>query len=158
ANRYRICRTYRATDLCGNTSTCTQTIVVGDETPPVITCPADRQLQCGESSNPSNTGSATATDSCSGGVTITHSDALLPPDCTGQHGIDRTWTATDACGNHSSCVQHITFVDRTAPVVNCPPDRQLQCGDSTDPSNTGTATASDNCGGVTTITSSDLTT
>src|SRR5206468_4541390 len=34
-------RTYKATDACGNTATCAQTITrTVDVTPPVITCPA----------------------------------------------------------------------------------------------------------------------
>ena len=35
-----ITRTYQATDSCGNTTTCTQTITVNDSIPPQITCPA----------------------------------------------------------------------------------------------------------------------
>ncbi len=34
-----ITRTWKAVDLCGNTSTCTQTITLGDNVAPVLTCP-----------------------------------------------------------------------------------------------------------------------
>src|SRR5207247_11454917 len=61
--------------------------------------------------------------------------------------FDRTWTAEDACHNVSTCVQHISFADTSAPRITCPGDKVLACGDSTDPSNTGSATATDNCGG-----------
>ncbi|MBK6381872.1 MAG: hypothetical protein IPF69_00065 [Chitinophagaceae bacterium] len=40
-NRYTLTRTYRATDVCGNFSQCTQIITVNDQTAPVITCPAN---------------------------------------------------------------------------------------------------------------------
>src|SRR6185503_4511397 len=31
----------------------------------------------------------------------------------------RTWAATDACGNSSTCSQKVTIVDTTAPVITC---------------------------------------
>ena len=122
--------------------------------PPMITCPPDKNLECSESTDPSHTGSATATGGCADTVSMSHSDTVTDTNsCTGLAGIDRTWTATDVCGNTASCVQRIRFVDTTPPVITCPADKGLECGDSTDPSNTGTATASDNCGGAPAISS-----
>src|SRR5204862_407500 len=138
-------RTWTATDGCGNTATCVQHIIFVDTTPPTISCPPDRQLQCGASTDPSSTGSATATDNCAAPVTITFADAATAASCTGVPGIDRTWSATDGCGNTATCLQHITFVDTTPPTITCPPDKQLQCGEPTDPGHTGSATATDNC-------------
>src|SRR3569832_1130167 len=91
-------------------------ITFADTIAPVITCPADKVLVCGESTDPSHTGSATATDNCAQAVTISHTDAPTAANCTGRSGIDRTWLATDACNNTASCVQHISFVDTTVPV------------------------------------------
>ncbi len=150
-----IARIWTATDACGNSASCTQSISFVDTTAPVITCPANVQLQCGASTAPANTGSATATDNCGGTVTITHTDSPTPANCTGNPGIARIWTATDACGNSASCTQSISFVDTTAPVITCPANVQLQCGASTAPANTGSATATDNCGGTVTITYTD---
>src|SRR5262249_30298643 len=140
-------RTWKATDACGNTNTCVQHITLVDTTPPVINCPPDKQIQCGDSTAPTNTGTATATDNCGSTVNIPFTDAATPAGCTGKHGIARTWKAADACGNTNSCVQHIDYVDTTPPVITCPGDKNLQCGDPTDPGRTGTATATDNCGG-----------
>src|SRR5207244_872149 len=120
-------------------------------------CPADSQLQCGESTSVASNGTATATDNCGGNPTITHSDSATV-NCTGQAGVDRLWTATDSCNNAASCTQHISYVDTTAPVISCPADTQLQCGQSTSIASNGTATAIDNCGGSPTITSSDTAT
>ena len=134
-----ITRTWTATDDCGNESSCTQTITVKDNTDPVITCPVDVDLECDDSTDPSNTGYATATDNCDSAPTITYSDNQ-------NNGvITRTWTATDACGNDAGCVQTITIDDSTPPVITCPADVTVECGQSTDPSSTGYATATDNC-------------
>src|SRR5205814_5060323 len=130
---------------CGNTATCVQHIVFVDTTPPTITCPPDRQLQCGASTDPGSTGSATATDTCAAPVAITFADAATAASCTGVPGIDRTWTATDGCGKTASAAQRNGVVDTTPPTITCPPDQQLQCGASTDPGSTGSATATDNC-------------
>ena len=143
-----IYRTWTAVDFSGNTNQCTQVITIRDTTAPVITCPADKQLQCGASTDPSNTGLATATDNCGTNVTVGYTDAATPANCTGKAGIDRTWTATDACGNSSTCVQHITFVDTTAPVATVPTGSNLGCNPTnlpTDVSVKALVTATDNC-------------
>src|SRR5690606_16886440 len=109
------------------------------------------------------TGFATATDNCSG-VTVTYSD-VRTQDADGIAGtcddyeyvITRTWTAVDARSEDSSCVQIITIEDTEAPVISCPTNVTLECDESTDPSNTGFATATDNCSGVT-VTYSDVST
>ena len=66
-----------------------QHIVFVDTTAPEITCPGDKSLQCGDSTDVADTGSATATDNC-GHVTVTHTDVATPASCTGLAGIDRT--------------------------------------------------------------------
>src|SRR2546426_7998751 len=108
-------------------------------------------------------GRATATDNCGSAITITFSDGALvakgagtvTAGCTAGTPIRRTWTATDGCGNSSQCVQTIETVDTTPPVLTCPPNAVVECGQPTDPSATGRATATDNCGSAITITVSD---
>lgn len=121
-----ITRTYKATDACGNTNTCTQTINVNDITPPVITCPPDIVVECGSNTDPVNTGTATATDDCS--AEVFYVDELVSKNCFNPY-IIRTWIARDPCNNRSTCEQNIILVDRTAPVVICSPDLQINCGD-----------------------------
>ncbi|HRX86886.1 MAG TPA: HYR domain-containing protein, partial [Phycisphaerae bacterium] len=144
-----ITRTWTATDACGNTADCAQTIATVDETAPVITCPADQLgLPCGSDTSVAATGEATATDEC-GSATVTYADDVTA-DCGDAQTITRTWTATDACGNAATCVQTISTEDNTAPTITCPADQlDLACNADTSPAGTGTATGTDDCGDVT---------
>ena len=152
-----ITRTWTATDGCGNTSTCVQTIFVDDSTGPSITCPPNITIQCNANTLPANTGTATATDNCDATPTVTFSDVTAGTGCPQGLTITRTWNAADDCGNTSTCVQTITVGDTGAPLVSCPANVTIQCSASTAPANTGTATATDNCDATPTITFSDAT-
>lgn len=147
-----IARRWTATDLCGNSSSCTQTITVRDTTAPVITCPPSVTLECPAVTTTNATGVATATDA-GGPVTIIYADTITA-GCGNTYAITRRWTATDPCNNSSSCTQVITIRDITAPVITCPPNVTLECPADTATNSTGVATATDGCGSVT-ITFSD---
>ncbi|MFN0214144.1 MAG: T9SS type A sorting domain-containing protein [Saprospiraceae bacterium] len=150
---YSVTRTWTATDDCGNTSTCSSTITVEDNTPPVIICPTvTSPVEC--SGNP-GFGDATATDDCDAFPTITFTNDTFPEACPQVYTVLRIWKATDDCGNASNCSQTITFEDNTPPVITCPADKNLFCGDITLPSNTGFATATDVCDNNVGITYSD---
>jgi hypothetical protein len=149
-----ITRTWTATDASGNTASCTQTIVVNDTTPPTLTCPSDKQLACGASTDPSNTGTATATDNCGGLIKMSYADTATSSNCAGQ-AVDRVWTATDDCGNSATCTQHITFVNTQPPQISCPADKTVECSAPKVPSATGMATASVACGAPAVVTYSD---
>ena len=122
-----------------------QLIIIDDTTPPSITCPPNVTIECDESPSPSNTGTATAADTCSS-VTVTYSDSVAPGTCLNEAVTTRTWTAADACGNTTSCDQTITVEDATPPTIVCPPSVTIDC--TVGGGNTGTATATDNCGPV----------
>jgi len=82
-------------------------------TPPAISfCPPDQPVECGGATDPSATGTATATGT---DVSVSFSD-VFAAGCGNTGVITRTWTATGTCGT-ASCVQTITIVDTTAPVV-----------------------------------------
>ncbi len=90
------------------------TITVNDATNPVIVCPADTTIEFGDSTAPGDLGTATATDNSDPSPVITFEDVIIPG--TGSNStIERTWTATDASDNFSTCVQTITIQDTTAP-------------------------------------------
>lgn len=115
----------------------------GEDEPPVLTCPDDITMECEESTDPSNTGFASAVDDFDPDPTLNYSDAVAGNCPT---VISRTWTAVDNNGNTSDpCVQTITVEDTTPPEITCPDDIMVLEGESTDPSETGEATAKDNC-------------
>ncbi|MSR63205.1 MAG: HYR domain-containing protein [Planctomycetes bacterium] len=155
AGNFAITRHWSAPDGCGGTSTCDQTITVTDTTGPSISCPGNVSIDCSASTDPSSTGSASATDDCSGVADIHYSDSNAPGNCAGNLVITRTWTATDACGNSSSCAQTITVTDTTGPSISCPGNVSIDCSASTDPSSTGSASATDDCSGVANVSYSD---
>lgn len=153
ANRYTITRTYRATDVCGNSSTATQTIEVNDVTPPAITCPAPVTVTCASEVPAPNISSVTATDNCGGAVTITVApDVVSNQVCANKYTISRTYTATDICGNSNSCTQIITVNDNVPPVITCPNDMLVECAADVPAPNIALVSATDNCSGNVTIT------
>jgi len=108
-----ILRTWTATDACGNVAAQTQTISIVDTTAPVITCPADASVE----GSPDTCGwrlpalTAPVADNCSGpsDITVTQN----PPAGTALFGPGTTpvvITATDACGNQSTCTVNITIL------------------------------------------------
>ncbi len=146
--------TVTATDCCGNSAMENFDATISDSTPPMIVCPADNvKLPCGSDIDPSLTGVANATDNCSEPeeIVIEYSDEeQADPPC-----VFRTWTATDACGNSSSCVQTLCFVDTVRPVIMCPETIFVECDAEVPPPSTNLeefemigGSASDDCGFV----------
>ena len=148
---YVLERTWTATDHCGNADSCTQTITVQDTTDPVISCPADTTVEC--DSIPA-VGTATATDNCDPAPGVVYDgEVRIDGACDDGYTLERTWTATDRCGNSSSCTQTITVQDTTAPEFDqtCPlPPITVyadagECAADGSTVNPVTPTATDNC-------------
>ncbi|MBK8554420.1 MAG: DUF3494 domain-containing protein [Lewinellaceae bacterium] len=148
ANRYTITRTYRATDLCGNSATCAQTITVNDQTPPTVSCLANVNISCAADVPAPAPNSVTASDLCGGGVIVVHvSDVINAQTCVNRYTITRTYRATDLCGNSADCVQIITVNDQTPPTVSCPVNVNVSCAADVPAPAPNSVTASDLCGG-----------
>ncbi|MBL0153493.1 MAG: HYR domain-containing protein [Chitinophagaceae bacterium] len=155
ANRYTITRTYRATDVCGNFTECTQIITVNDVTAPVMTCPAPVTVSCASAVPAANIASVTGvSDNCGGVVTVTFiGDVISNQTCANRYTITRTYRATDVCGNFTECTQIITVNDITPPVLTCPAPVTVSCAGAVPAPNIASVTGvSDNCGGVVTVT------
>ncbi len=126
ANRYLITRTYRATDVCGNSSTCMQIITVNDQTAPILTCPANINVLTPIGSCTAIVNfTPTATDNCNGAVTIVSLPASGSAFPIGTTTVNVT--ATDACGNSSTCSFTVTVVDAQLPVITQQPITKFVC-------------------------------
>src|SRR5207245_9902710 len=96
AGQFVISRTYRATDQCGNSATCTQTIIVQDTNPPSITCPANLTMSCASQVPAPNTNNVTTSDTYGGAVTVSwQGDPISSSNCTGQVIIRHTFRSND---------------------------------------------------------------
>jgi len=140
-----LARTWTATDECGNSASCTQSIEVVDTTVPVLTVPPATSLVANAQGQASYTGpTAVAVDACDTNVTIS-SQPALPAVFTGVGDHAMVWTATDASGNSAVGTQTVTVVDTSAPTVITPPAGTLEGGEGAVATYTGPpATASDN--------------
>ncbi len=141
-------RTYTVTDVCGGSSTGSQTIaVIDNESPTFTNTPATIVVGCGA---PIVFVEPTAVDDCSGPVTITFEEYTVGnADCVNGQQTNRDWTATDACGNQSTVTTTIIQEgDDTPPVfTNVPSSVSFSCGETMPSFEEPTAT--DNCGSVT---------
>ncbi|MEO1260815.1 MAG: proprotein convertase P-domain-containing protein [Bacteroidota bacterium] len=163
-NLWTVTRTWTVTDACGLSDDCDQVFIFTDTSPPSITCPADPvpiewSTGFNRSEVPPNTpqdpsvapdqyGMATATDN-NGTPLISYADTLygpIPGNCPNLWILERTWTATDACGLTDICVQTFTFTDTTDPMITCPNNISVECETDVPPFNPADATATDNCG------------
>jgi hypothetical protein len=110
-----IFQTWTAVDPCGNSTTVSRTITIVDSTAPVFTyVPSNEERDCNDEDSVSP---AYADDNCSD-VTIAHNDVIVPGQCPASYTIERTYTATDICGNSSTYTQIISVSDNTAPLWN----------------------------------------
>jgi len=107
---YQIRRTWRATDVCGNSTAATQTIQVSDNNAPVFTSvPGPLTIECGNPLPPLV--NPTASDACGGFVAITFlGNTPSGSGCAADYTVTRTWRADDLCGNTTTTTQVITVL------------------------------------------------
>jgi hypothetical protein len=119
-------RTFRATDLSGNSSTCNQTITVQDVVKPVFTSlPQSDTISCSDPLVVAPT--LKATDNCTPSDSIKITFKQVKTDSIGECGkyeykVTRTWTATDKCGNTAVHTQILKVEDVAEPVFLGMPD------------------------------------
>ena len=127
---HKIIRTWTVADWCtGDVLTETQIITIKDDQGPTINCPND--VTVNTNSPVSCTGSvmlpeATVSDNCSSTINVTVNTPLGQINTNG--GLLNNlslgnyiliYTATDGCGNQSSCNMQLTVVDGTSPTMVC---------------------------------------
>ena len=95
-----ITRTWTATDLNNNFSSCDQAIAISDLTSPSLTIPADITLDCDQPTDPNTAGLASAADNCSSSANVENGLVLYYPfnsdtsvaDDESNEGNDGTYT------------------------------------------------------------------
>jgi len=116
-------------DDLGNTANCNfDVIVLGDTTPPVVTCGPNQTVQCGSTWLPIP---PTAFDACcTTNVTIMLFGSVtnVSTGCYAQ--IDFWWHVMDCNGNFANCTNSVTVIDTTPPVISCNSNQTYQCGNS----------------------------
>ncbi|MEZ4800802.1 MAG: hypothetical protein R2809_13705 [Flavobacteriales bacterium] len=112
--------TWTATDNCNNSTTATVVITIVDTTAPVFTfAPESFEVSCTEEFALEM---ATASDICDEMVDVTLVEEQIAGNCEGSYTIERTFTATDDCGNTAVHVQVINVVDNVAPEFTFVPE------------------------------------
>ncbi|MEZ4961588.1 MAG: SdrD B-like domain-containing protein [Saprospiraceae bacterium] len=147
---------WTATDCCGNTDSLFFTVIIDDNTPPVITgVPADITTTC---NNIPPVPGVSATDACFPTVNLSFNQNTIQAFSGCDSLIVRTWTATDSCGNIATASQNIRVLDTIPPTlsVSHPFFGNVSDGDTlyADCSQVGilnnfNLSTSDNCCGVT---------
>jgi hypothetical protein len=112
--------TWTATDVSGNTSSCSFTLIVEDKAAPLIVgCPTSPIEE--EKTNSCNfaikdyTKLITVTDNCGGAVNIVQSPA---PGTLVTVNTNVQIVATDGAGNSSSCNFEVRLVDKIKPIIS----------------------------------------
>ncbi|MEO0727623.1 MAG: T9SS type A sorting domain-containing protein [Bacteroidota bacterium] len=104
--------TWTATDECGNTSVATINWFLVDQSPPEFQgVPEDI---CTDELPP--VPNVQAVDDCE--FAVLEYAQSEPIDCEGGQYIERTWTATDVCGNTATATQRITLSPGDGPIIS----------------------------------------
>ncbi len=140
-------REFSLTSTCGSVTVIVQEINVSDLENPVFNetnLPGNLTFECsGEAPEPVE---LTASDNCAE-VEVVFVESITNGDCPFDQVIERTWSATDECGNTVSHTQTITTQDTIAPdAPDAPDDITIENG-SIDDIPEETLTALDNCSG-----------
>ncbi len=122
--------TYTATDLSGNTNSCSFNVNVFEAVPPTITCPDNIEVDndLGECAAVVTYDAPIGADDCGNATTVLTSGlgsgASFPVGVTIE-----TYTVTDVSGNQTSCSFTVVVNDTEAPVFDCSGDITLNADD-----------------------------
>ena len=141
--------TFRATDVAGNTSTCSFTVTVVDNQAPSLTCPTNitQNTDVGACVATVVTPNPTFSDNCAvtsltwaitpptgpvinspaTGINFVGTRAFGLNGTTGQGVSTIVYTAKDAGGNTTTCTFTVTVNDAWIPVISGQPSNQFVC-------------------------------
>lgn len=117
---------YAVTDLAENTGRCVFTINVVDQTPPLLTCPADTTIEIVEASCSAivDYELPVATDNCSAAI-VTLTQGLGSGSAFPVGIYEEEYTAIDESGNSTNCKFTINIIDNEQPIIFCPDDTTI---------------------------------
>jgi len=152
---------YIATDDCGNSSSCTSTLKLIDNSPPVVICHDKIIVSIGGNGvsvvNASSFDDGSYDNCCLEKYEVKkmgEPDINFGPsvsfncDDAGKT-INIILKVTDCSGNESTCMTEAEIQDKLPPSIICPPDATVSCPvDISDLSKYGSATAANNCGNI----------
>ncbi|MEM3065574.1 MAG: HYR domain-containing protein, partial [Candidatus Nitrosotenuis sp.] len=131
---------WTAIDNAGNVGIATQTVTVGDSTPPVFSNLSDIVVEAKGTQNEVALGTPTVTDLV-GVLSVTNDAPSTFP--LGETTV--TWTATDVAKNTATAIQKVTVKDTKAPKINAPADITVEATSlDANQVNLGEPTVSDN--------------
>ncbi len=152
--------TYTATDVAGNTASCSFTVTVNDLQAPEFSAPADTVLATapGLCSAILNYTLPSAIDACDGTLPVMAVNNAQAPGSTFPIGTTTVLLrATDSAGNITEHSFTVTVQDEEAPLIVCPSDISVPSGSSLCGAHVSYAmpTAMDNCATGVAVTNSD---
>jgi len=130
--------TWTFTDANGNSVSFSQDITVEDTISPLLTLPEDVKVEATAVKSKVDIKEPSVSDIFP--VTVTNN---APKDGFDVGTTEVTWTATDANGNSTKGVQHVTVEDKTKPVLTIPSDKTAEAKALRTVVEIGQATATD---------------
>jgi len=149
--------TLTAMDAGGNMATCSFDITIEDDEDPTIACPSDitQDTDAGSCDAAVTVPAATDADNCAVASVVNDFNSTSDASDTYAEGTTTVvFTVTDNAGNTGSCSFDITIEDNEEPVVTCPSDimQDTDAGSCDAAVTVPAASATDNCGGIASIT------
>lgn len=110
---------------------CVGYLRLSDTRPPFFTSCTPLTATCVEETEPDIIGTPLVADNCIGEIDLTFNDVVQEGNCLEENLliIERTWTATDASGNATECVQEITVERPSLEDVIFPGPANFSCTD-----------------------------
>ncbi len=142
--------TLTATDLSGNSSSCTMIQLVVDTVPPLLTCPSNQTINANSACNytlPSYLNLVTGIETCNPGNAISYIQVPSPGTLVNGN-ILVTINGSDVTGNTGSCTFQVNVIDAVSPTITCPTATSVSTNNGcnyTLTSFTSQAIVSDNC-------------
>ncbi|MEI6577662.1 MAG: HYR domain-containing protein, partial [Bacteroidota bacterium] len=114
---------FLATDASGNTTNCSFTVTVNDNTAPSIVCPANISLNAdaGHCNALVSVPVPVTADNCGLGTVLNSFSGT--GNASGTYDVGTTtviWTVTDIHSNTSTCSMTVTVSDQQLPAITCP--------------------------------------